>query len=93
MLNPKSLFSLLLNPTFVELGKHVDYINVVDDDGDLVIIIGRYEKNPHGLPRSLVLESIKAIQKMVGGRLYVDERGRTILSIILREPKNGGGKR
>jgi len=90
MINPKMLLSLLLNPAFTELAKHVDYVNVVDDDGDLVIIIGRYEKNPHGLPRPLMLESIKAIQKMAGGKLYVDEKGRVILSIILREPKDVG---
>jgi len=92
MINLKMLLSLLLNPTFTELAKHVDYINVVDDDGDLVIIIGRYEKNPHGLPRPLMLESMRTIQKVAGGKLYVDGEGRTILSIILREP-NGGGKR
>jgi len=80
----------LMNPTFIELAKHVDYVNIVDDDGDLVIIIGRYEKNPHGLPRQLVLESIKALQRRAGGKLYADEKGRTILSIILREPKDGG---
>jgi len=37
-----------------------------------------------------MLESIKAIQKMAGGKLYDDEKGRVILSIILREPKDVG---
>jgi len=84
------VFSLLgirdKTPLFTEFAKHVDYINIVDDEGDLVVIFGRYEKNPH----LLVPDFIKTLQAITGGELYTDENGRTILTIIMNEPKGEG---
>jgi len=87
-MNSLKLLASLMNPTFVELARHIDYINLVDDEGDLVIILGRYRNDgdtPQNGPNdSLVVKAIKTIQKMVGGNLYADESGRTILTVIVR---------
>jgi len=84
MNNLKFLLAFL-NPVFTEFAKHIDYVNIVDDEGDLVIIFGRYEKNPH----SLVPDCIKTLQATIGGKLYTDENNRLILSIIVRPPQEG----
>jgi len=79
----KFVLSLLFNPSLTEFAKLVDYVHILDDGGDLVVILGRYKKNPH----APVLECIKTIQRWLGGTLRVDEHGRTILTIIIRRPE------
>jgi len=76
------LIGLLSRPLF-EFAKYVDYVNIIDDEGDLVIIFGRFEKNPD----QLASKCVKALQERTGGRLYTDESGRTILTIIVREKR------
>jgi len=79
MNNLKLLLSFL-NPALIEFAKHVDYVHILDDEGDLVVIFGRYKKNPD----SLTLDCIKAIQASAGGALNKDENGRTVLTIIVK---------
>jgi len=82
-MNSLKLLLKFFHPKFVKLINHTDYVQVFDDDGDLVIIFGRYEHNPHELAR----DCIKVIHDMAKekGVLQTDEKGRLVLTIFVRE--------
>jgi len=73
---------LFFNPKFVELANHTDYVQLFDDNGDLVIIFGRHEHNPHELAR----DCIKTIFDMIRGEgILQTDKGRLVLTIFRKK--------
>jgi len=82
-MNSLNFFLKFLHPQLVKLASHTDYIQIFDDNGDLVIVFGRYERNPHDLAR----DCVKVLYDMMKdqGVLQTDEKGRLVLSVFIRK--------
>jgi len=75
-----SFIRALMCKEFIELAKHSDYVQVFDDQGDFVIIVGRMEKNPHDLAKKCVYV-LQRITPLNG--ILSEDNGRTVLTFFI----------
>jgi len=82
-----SFVRALMCKEFIVLAKHSDYVQVFDDQGDLVIIVGRMKKNPHDLAKKCIYVLQKITPPLKG--ILSEDNGRTVLTFFIeKEEKN-----